>query len=91
MGKQQTSEIGMQPFIPRNQLVTKRQSRHQSSLLQPKDGSKRSGKEDSFDGGESDESFSEGGTFVRDPFECPVGFFGDAGDCRASEGEVGEG
>ena len=57
---EQASEITVQAFVSGDQLVGERQPGHQSTLLQPEDGTERTGKEDAFNGGEGHETLGKG-------------------------------
>ena len=57
------------------------ETRHETALLEPEDGSERAREEDALDGGERDQAFTKDGPVVRDPPHSPVGFLLDAGDC----------
>jgi hypothetical protein len=76
--KEQASKIDVHTFITADELVGERKSRHQTTLLQPEDGRKRTREEDAFDGSEGDQALTEGGTLIRYPLEGPVSFALDA-------------
>lgn len=61
----------METLITGDQLVGKSESRHQASLLQPKDSAKGPGEEDSLHGSKSNQSFGERSTVV-DPADGPL-------------------
>src|SRR5687768_8135452 len=63
----------MQSFIARNQFIRETQAWHQSTFLQPENGTERTRKENSFNGCKSDEPFLK--TSLVDPTEGPVSFF----------------
>ncbi len=71
----------MQALVAGDELVGEGEAGHETAFLEPENGSEGAGEEDAFDGGEGDEALGEGGGFVLDPFDSPVGFFADAGDC----------
>lgn len=70
----------MHAFVAGDELVGEGEAGHETAFFEPEDGGEGAGEEDAFDGGEGDEALGEGGGFVRDPSEGPVGFFADAGD-----------
>ena len=74
MREEQAREIGVQPFITRNEFVGERESGHEAALLQPKDRRKRSGKMDPFNRCERDQARSEIGLLVRYPSHSPFRF-----------------
>lgn len=76
--EQEASEIRVKAFVSADEFVGKRQAWHETTLLEPKDGCKRAGKEDALDGGECDYSLSKGGFLVGNPRQCPVGLALDA-------------
>jgi hypothetical protein len=78
--EQQTSEIGVETLVTRNKLVGESETRHQTTLLQPKDGSERAGEEDTLNGGEGNQALGEGGLLVIDPADGPLGLLGNARD-----------
>lgn len=76
---QQTSEIAVQTLISRDQLIRKRQSRHEAALLQPEYRAEAAGKENPLHTRKRDQPFSKGLRAV-DPAERPIGLLLDAGD-----------
>ncbi len=86
MGEEEAGEVGVEALVARDELVGEGEAGHEAALLEPEDAGEGAGEEDAFDGGEGDEALGEGGGFVLDPFDGPVGFFADAGDYRASAG-----
>jgi hypothetical protein len=70
--KEQASKIDVHTFITADELVGECRSRHQTTLLQPEDGRKRTREEDAFDGSEGDQALTKGGTLIRYLLECPV-------------------
>lgn len=81
VGEEQAGEIGVHAFVAGDELVGEGEAGHEAAFLEPEDGGEGAAEEDAFDGGEGDEALCEGGVFVGDPFEGPVGLFADAGDC----------
>ena len=71
----------MQPLVAGNEFIGECEAGHETALLEPEDGGEGAGKEDAFNGGEGDKALGEGGGFVLNPFDGPVGLFADAGDC----------
>lgn len=82
MGVEETSEIGVEAFVARDQFVGECEAWHETALFEPEDGCEGGGEEDSFDGGVGYETLGEGCCAGLDPFACPVGLFADAGDCK---------
>ena len=80
MGEEQAGEIGVHAFVAGDELVGECETGHEAAFFEPEDGGEGAAEEDAFDGGEGDEALGEGGVFVGDPFEGPVGFFADARD-----------
>lgn len=80
MTEEKACKVGMHSLIATNELVRESESRHQTTLLQPKYGSKGAGEEDTLNGREGNETFSECGATIGDPFEGPVSFFLNARD-----------
>lgn len=64
----------MQTFISRDEFVGEGQARHEASLLEPEDGSKRTREEDTLDGSECYDTFTKGGFLIGNPGERPFGF-----------------
>ena len=60
-------------LVPGDELVTERQTGHETALLQPKDGRETPREEDTLHGGEGDDALAEGCRLVGDPVERPVG------------------
>lgn len=82
VGEQQAGEVGVQTLITRDELVGEGQTRHETTLLEPEDGSEGTGEENTLHGSESNETLSEGRFPVLDPLDGPIGLLGNAGDCR---------
>ena len=80
VGEQQTGKVGVQTFVSADQFVGEGQTGHHTSFLQPEDGGEGPGKEDTFDGGERDQSFTEQGIGVLDPSKGPFGLLADFWD-----------
>ena len=69
----QASEISVHSLVPTDELVGEGESWHQSSLLQPEDGTETSREEDSLDTSEG--NYPLGKTVVgANPTESPLGF-----------------
>lgn len=88
VAEEETGKVGVHPLVAGDELVGKGEAGHQAALLEPKDGGEGTGEEDALDGGECDEPFTECGTAVGDPFQCPVGLSLDAGDVLDGVEEV---
>jgi len=89
VSEEEASKVGVKTLIPRDELIGEGETGHETSLLEPEDRGERAGEEDSFDGGEGDESLSEGRSLVADPLESPLGLLLDAGDSIYRLEEVG--
>jgi len=83
VGEQQASEVGVQTLITRDQLVGEGETWHQTTLLQPEDGSKGAREEDALHSGEGNKTLSESGLLVLDPFDGPLSLLADARNCDA--------
>lgn len=62
LGKELTCERTVQAFVTTNELVRKGEARHESTFLEPKDGTKGSRKEDTLHGRKGHEPFREAST-----------------------------
>ena len=71
----------MQTLVAGNKFIGECEAGHETALLEPEDGGEGAREEDAFNGGEGDKALGEGGRFVLNPFDGPVGLFADAGDC----------
>ena len=60
MGEEQTREICVHAFVAGDELVGKCETGHETAFLEPEDGGEGAAEEDTFDGGEGDETLSEG-------------------------------
>jgi len=80
VSEQETGEVGVHAFVTGDELVGESETGHQTAFLEPEDGCKGTREEDSLDGCEGDQAFTECRTTIRDPFQGPVGFAFDAGD-----------
>ena len=78
--EQQTGEVRVETLITGDELVGESQTRHQTTLLQPEDRSKRSREEDTLDCGEGHKTGSESRFLVLDPLDGPIGLSGNAGN-----------
>jgi len=58
--------------LPGNKLVAEGEAGHEAPLLEPEDGGKAAGEEDSLHGGEGDDPLGVGGVLGADPLEGPV-------------------
>jgi len=88
VGEEETCKIGVHSFVAGYELIGEGETGHETALLEPEDGSERSGEEDTLDGGESDETLGEGGVLVGNPFARPVCLFLDARDGLDSIEEI---
>ena len=78
--EEQTGEVSVETLVTGDKLVGEGETGHQTTLLQPEDGSERTREEDTLDSGESNEALTEGGLLVVDPANGPLGLLGNAGD-----------
>jgi len=90
VGEEEAGEVGVEAFVAGYELVGEGEAGHETAFFEPEDAGEGAGEEDAFDGGEGDEALGEGGGFILDPFDGPVGFFADAGDwmMRVISGEA---
>ena len=70
--EQEASEVGVHTLVTADQFVGEGETGHETTLLQPEDGSERSREEDALDGGEGNQTFTEGGTVIGDVAKSPV-------------------
>ena len=77
---EETRKVGVHTLVTADQLIRESQTGHETTLLEPKDGSEGAGEEDTLDGRKGNETLSEGGTLVRDPAQSPVSLLLDARD-----------
>ena len=71
-------KVRMEPLIPGNEFIARRQAGHQAPLLDPEDGAEGPAEEDALDHGKSNEA---GGKVLfrrLDPAPGPVGLLADA-------------
>jgi len=69
----------VETLVSGDEFVGEGESWHEAAFLEPEDGAKASGEEDSLDAGEGNEALGKGLGGV-DPAEGPVGLLGDAGN-----------
>jgi hypothetical protein len=82
MGEEQTSEVGVETLVTRDQLVREGEPSHQPTLLQPEDGCEGTTEEDTLNSGKCHEALSEGGRLVLNPPDSPIGLLLDARNCE---------
>ena len=70
----------MHSLVTTNELIGERETRHKTTLLQPEDGGKRSGKEYSFDCCKSNQPLGKHSTLIRNPLKSPVSLALDTGN-----------
>jgi hypothetical protein len=80
VGEEETGKVGVETLVSGDELVGECKSGHESSLLEPEDGSERSREEDTLDSGKGNESLGECRFVVRDPLESPLGLLLNTGD-----------
>ena len=78
--EQEASEVGVHTLVTADQFVGEGKPWHETTLLQPEDGSKRPRKEDTLDGGEGNKTFTERSTVVGNVPKSPVGLLLDTGN-----------
>lgn len=69
----------METLVAGDEFVGEGESWHEAPFLEPEDGAKASGEEDSLNAGKCDDALGEGVGRV-DPAEGPVGLLGDTGN-----------
>lgn len=62
--EEQARKVRVHTLITRDELVRERQTRHETTLLEPEDGGERPAEEDTLDGSERDETLSKRGALV---------------------------
>jgi hypothetical protein len=67
----------MHSLVTRDKFVGEGQSRHETTLLEPEDRGKRTGKEDTFNSSKSYQTRGKCGVLVTDPFDGPVSLLSD--------------
>jgi len=77
---EQASKVGVHSLVTGDELVGEGKTWHQATLLEPEDGSKRTGEEDTLDGGKCDQTAGKRRVLVGYPAESPVGLLLDARD-----------
>jgi hypothetical protein len=77
---EEAGKVGVKTLVSGDELVGEGQAGHETTLLEPEDGSKGTAEEDALDGSKGNKSLSKGGVLVLDPFESPVGLLSDARD-----------
>jgi len=80
VGEEEAGEVRVHAFVAGDELVGEGETGHETTLLEPEDGGKGTGEEDTLDGSEGDETEGEGGRGVGDPSKSPVSFTANAGD-----------
>lgn len=70
----------MKTLVTGDQLVGEGETRHQTTLLQPEDGSESTAEEDALNGSEGNKTLSECGFLVLNPANCPLGLLADTGN-----------
>ena len=78
--EQEASKVGVHTLVAADQFVGEGETGHEPALLQPEDGSERSGEEDSLNSGEGNKTFAEGRAVVGNVAKSPVGLLLDTGD-----------
>lgn len=81
MGEEKAGKISMETLVTRDELVGESEARHETTFLQPEDGSKGSTEKDTLDSSEGDKTLGEGRFLVLDPADGPVSLLADAGNC----------
>ena len=80
MREEEAGEVGVHALVTGDEFVGEGEAGHQSTLLQPEDGSKGAGEEDALHSGEGDEAACKGRVLVGDPSQRPVSLLTDAWD-----------
>ena len=84
----EAGKVCVEPLVPGDKLIAEAKAGHQSSLLQPENGCKTAGEEDSLHGGEGDHPLGVGGVVGVDPPERPLRLLLDGGECLDSVEEL---
>jgi len=79
-GKEEAGKVAVHPLVTANQFIGEGQSRHQSTLLQPKDGAEAPTEEYTLHCSKGDQTFSKRRVFLRDPPQGPVSLLFHAWD-----------
>jgi len=67
-------------LVAGDELVGEGETRHETTLLQPEDGGKGTGEEDTLDSSKGNKAESKCGGLIRDPTKSPVGLAADTRD-----------
>lgn len=84
MREKKASKVCVETLVARDELVGEGQAGHETAFFEPEDRGKGAAEEDAFDCCKGHEAAGEGGVLILDPFDGPVGFLTDAGNCDAS-------
>ncbi len=76
----ETGEIGVNPFIARNEFIGEGEAGHDTTLLEPEDGTEGSTEEDTLDSCKGEETRGEIGVGGVNPLERPLGLLLHGGD-----------
>ena len=79
MTEKQASKVGVHTLITADKFVGKCETGHETTLLEPKNRSKRSREENTLNCGEGDKTLAKGRLPIRDPAHGPVSFTLDTG------------
>ena len=88
MMEEEAGKVGVHTLIAADQLVGKSQTGHEATFLEPKDGSKGAGKEDTLYSSEGNETLGKDRVLVRYPAQGPLCLLLDAWDGLDSIKEV---
>lgn len=80
LAEEQAGEVRVETLITGNELVGECEARHESTLLQPEDGSERTAEEDTFNSSKGNDTVGKGRFLVIDPAESPVSLLADTGN-----------
>ena len=78
----------MEAFVATDQFVAKAKARHESTFLEPEDGTERAQEENTFNSGKGNDLFGEAGVGGGAPFESPTCFAFHAWYCFDGAEEV---
>ena len=86
---EEAGEVGVHTLVTRDELVGEGKTGHETTLLEPEDGSEGAREEDTLDGGESNQAAAKCRVLVADPLEGSVGLSLDARNVVDGVEEVG--
>jgi len=76
--EEQASKVGVHSLVTGDELIGEGKTWHEATLLEPEDGSKGTGEENTLNGSKGNETAGKGGVLVGDPAKGPVSLLLDA-------------